>query len=50
MTERLESCPEGLRRVTRALAERGHPNGVFELTPALLEVLTGAPVADVAPA
>jgi prolyl-tRNA editing enzyme YbaK/EbsC (Cys-tRNA(Pro) deacylase) len=28
-------------------AAAGHPNGVFQLTPAQLEVLTGAPVADV---
>ncbi len=28
-------------------AAAGHPNGVFELTPAQLEALTGAPVADV---
>ena len=28
-------------------AAAGHPNGVFELTPAQLETLTGAPVADV---
>ncbi|MCU0929603.1 MAG: YbaK/EbsC family protein [Burkholderiaceae bacterium] len=31
-------------------AAAGHPNGVFELTPAQLEALTGAPVADVVPA
>lgn len=28
-------------------AAAGHPNGVFKLTPAQLESLTGAPVADV---
>lgn len=28
-------------------AAAGHPNGVFALTPAQLEALTGAPVADV---
>ncbi|MCU0813633.1 MAG: YbaK/EbsC family protein [Burkholderiaceae bacterium] len=31
-------------------AAAGHPSGVFELTPAQLEALTGAPVADVVPA
>ncbi|NWG75807.1 MAG: YbaK/EbsC family protein [Rubrivivax sp.] len=31
-------------------AAAGHPNGVFELTPAQLVALTGAPVADVVPA
>lgn len=30
-------------------AAAGHPNGVFALTPADLERLTGAPVADVTP-
>lgn len=29
-------------------AAAGHPNGVFRLSPAQLEALTGAPVADVA--
>ncbi len=28
-------------------AAAGHPNGVFRLTPAQLEALTGAPVVDV---
>jgi prolyl-tRNA editing enzyme YbaK/EbsC (Cys-tRNA(Pro) deacylase) len=30
-------------------AAAGHPNGVFRLSPAELEALTGAPVADVTP-
>jgi prolyl-tRNA editing enzyme YbaK/EbsC (Cys-tRNA(Pro) deacylase) len=36
-----------LFRFTEIWAAAGHPNGVFRLTPADLERLTGAPVADV---
>ena len=36
-----------LFRFTEIWAAAGHPNGVFKLTPAQLERLTGAPVADV---
>jgi prolyl-tRNA editing enzyme YbaK/EbsC (Cys-tRNA(Pro) deacylase) len=36
-----------LFRFTEIWAAAGHPNGVFKLTPAQLEQLTGAPVADV---
>ena len=36
-----------LFRFTEIWAAAGHPNGVFKLTPAQLESLTGAPVADV---
>jgi prolyl-tRNA editing enzyme YbaK/EbsC (Cys-tRNA(Pro) deacylase) len=36
-----------LFRFDAVWAAAGHPNGVFELTPAQLEALTGAPVADV---
>ena len=42
---------EGLLIVGAAVgiiwAAAGHPNGVFKLTPAQLEALTGAPVIDV---
>lgn len=37
----------GLFRFDRIWAAAGHPNAVFELSPADLERLTGAPVADV---
>ena len=36
-----------LFRFDEIWAAAGHPNGVFRLTPAQLEALTGAPVADV---
>ena len=36
-----------LLRFAEIWAAAGHPNGVFRLTPAQLEALTGAPVADV---
>jgi prolyl-tRNA editing enzyme YbaK/EbsC (Cys-tRNA(Pro) deacylase) len=36
-----------LFRFEEVWAAAGHPNGVFKLTPAQLESLTGAPVADV---
>jgi prolyl-tRNA editing enzyme YbaK/EbsC (Cys-tRNA(Pro) deacylase) len=36
-----------LFRFAEIWAAAGHPNGVFRLTPAQLERLTGAPVADV---
>jgi prolyl-tRNA editing enzyme YbaK/EbsC (Cys-tRNA(Pro) deacylase) len=36
-----------LFRFAEIWAAAGHPNGVFKLTPAELEALTGAPVADV---
>ena len=36
-----------LFRFTEIWAAAGHPNGVFKLSPAQLEQLTGAPVADV---
>ena len=36
-----------LFRFAEIWAAAGHPNGVFRLTPAQLEALTGAPVADV---
>ena len=36
-----------LRRFDEIWAAAGHPNGVFRLTPAQLEALTGAPVVDV---
>jgi prolyl-tRNA editing enzyme YbaK/EbsC (Cys-tRNA(Pro) deacylase) len=37
-----------LFRFDEIWAAAGHPNGVFRLSPAQLEALTGAPVADVA--
>jgi prolyl-tRNA editing enzyme YbaK/EbsC (Cys-tRNA(Pro) deacylase) len=36
-----------LLRFERIWAAAGHPNGVFSLTPAELQALTGAPLADV---
>jgi prolyl-tRNA editing enzyme YbaK/EbsC (Cys-tRNA(Pro) deacylase) len=36
-----------LFRFDEVWAAAGHPNGVFKLSPAQLEALTGAPVADV---
>ena len=39
-----------LFRFDEIWAAAGHPNGVFRLSPAQLEALTGAPVADVAQA
>ena len=36
-----------LFRFDEIWAAAGHPNGVFRLSPAQLEALTGAPVADV---
>ncbi len=36
-----------LYRFAEIWAAAGHPNGVFRLSPAQLEALTGAPVADV---
>jgi len=39
-----------LFRFDEVWAAAGHPNGVFRLSPAQLEALTGAPVADVAQA
>ena len=36
-----------LFRFSEIWAAAGHPHGVFKLTPADLEHLTGAPVADV---
>jgi prolyl-tRNA editing enzyme YbaK/EbsC (Cys-tRNA(Pro) deacylase) len=36
-----------LFRFAEIWAAAGHPNGVFQLSPAELEALTGAPVADV---
>jgi prolyl-tRNA editing enzyme YbaK/EbsC (Cys-tRNA(Pro) deacylase) len=36
-----------LFRFSEIWAAAGHPNGVFKLSPAQLEALTGAPVADV---
>jgi prolyl-tRNA editing enzyme YbaK/EbsC (Cys-tRNA(Pro) deacylase) len=38
-----------LFRFERIWAAAGHPNGVFALSPAELEALTGAPVANVTP-
>jgi prolyl-tRNA editing enzyme YbaK/EbsC (Cys-tRNA(Pro) deacylase) len=38
-----------LFRFDEIWAAAGHPNGVFRLSPAQLERLTGAPVADVTP-
>lgn len=38
-----------LFRFDEIWAAAGHPNGVFRLTPAQLEELTGAPVCDVTP-
>jgi prolyl-tRNA editing enzyme YbaK/EbsC (Cys-tRNA(Pro) deacylase) len=39
-----------LFRFEEIWAAAGHPNGVFRLSPAQLEALTGAPVCDVTPA
>jgi prolyl-tRNA editing enzyme YbaK/EbsC (Cys-tRNA(Pro) deacylase) len=38
-----------LLRFDEIWAAAGHPNGVFRLSPAQLQVLTGAPLADVTP-
>jgi prolyl-tRNA editing enzyme YbaK/EbsC (Cys-tRNA(Pro) deacylase) len=38
-----------LFRFAEIWAAAGHPNGVFRLSPAQLETLTGAPVCDVTP-
>lgn len=38
-----------LARFDEIWAAAGHPNGVFKLTPAQLQALTGAPMADVTP-
>lgn len=38
-----------LARFEEIWAAAGHPNGVFKLTPAQLQALTGAPMADVTP-
>lgn len=38
-----------LQRFDEIWAAAGHPNGVFRLTPAQLQALTGAPIADVTP-
>lgn len=39
-----------LKRFDEIWAAAGHPNGVFKLSPAELQALTGAPMADVTPA
>ena len=44
----LAALPEGVQRVAAALAQSGHPHGVFRLRPHDLQRLTGTPVADVA--
>ena len=38
-----------LSRFDEIWAAAGHPNGVFKLTPAQLQAMTGAPMADVTP-
>lgn len=38
-----------LARFDEIWAAAGHPNGVFKLTPAQLQAMTGAPMADVTP-
>ncbi|MET0334175.1 MAG: YbaK/EbsC family protein [Rhizobacter sp.] len=38
-----------LKRFDEIWAAAGHPNGVFKLSPAELQALTGAPIADVTP-
>lgn len=38
-----------LARFEEIWAAAGHPNGVFKLTPAQLQAMTGAPMADVTP-
>ena len=38
-----------LLRFDEIWAAAGHPNGVFKLSPAQLQVMTGAPLADVTP-
>lgn len=38
-----------LQRFEEIWAAAGHPNGVFKLTPAQLQALTGAPLSDVTP-
>lgn len=38
-----------LTRFDEIWAAAGHPNGVFKLTPAQLQAMTGAPMADVTP-
>ena len=38
-----------LLRFEEIWAAAGHPNGVFKLTPAQLQAMTGAPLADVTP-
>ncbi|WOB09098.1 YbaK/EbsC family protein [Piscinibacter gummiphilus] len=38
-----------LGRFEEIWAAAGHPNGVFKLTPAQLQAMTGAPMADVTP-
>jgi len=38
-----------LLRFEEIWAAAGHPNGVFKLTPSQLQVMTGAPLADVTP-
>jgi prolyl-tRNA editing enzyme YbaK/EbsC (Cys-tRNA(Pro) deacylase) len=47
VTPALTLIDRELFRFTEIWAAAGHPNGVFKLTPAQLERLTGAPVADV---
>jgi prolyl-tRNA editing enzyme YbaK/EbsC (Cys-tRNA(Pro) deacylase) len=46
-TEPVTLIDEQLFRFTEVWAAAGHPHGVFRLTPADLQVLTGAPVCDV---
>lgn len=41
---------QDLQRFERIWAAAGHPHAVFQLTPAQLQALTGAPMADVAQA
>ena len=40
---------QSLLRFDEIWAAAGHPNGVFKLSPAQLQVMTGAPLADVTP-
>ena len=46
-TPALTLIDRDLFRFSEIWAAAGHPNGVFKLSPAQLEQLTGAPVADV---
>jgi prolyl-tRNA editing enzyme YbaK/EbsC (Cys-tRNA(Pro) deacylase) len=49
LTQPVTLIDRELLRFEEIWAAAGHPNGVFKLTPAQLQAMTGAPLADVTP-